>query len=420
MEANSSKLKYCLYARKSSEQDERQALSIDSQTNEMHAMAEREGLNIVEIVHESHSAKESGKRPMFNEILMKIKGGQFNAILRLSRNAGDLGSLVDLMDANKLQQIRTFGQSFSNTPNEKFLLMILCSQAKLENDNKSVNVKRGIRAKCEMGIRPGPSPLGYYNRSFNGIKDSVPDPDRADIVRQMFEHAADGWSGRHIKRWLDEVGFTTRRGKQVTLSQIYLMLNNPFYYGDFEFGAKIYKGAHEPLISKELFKKVRAQQIVPQKSKWGARDFPFKRFLKCASCGSSVVGEEKFKTLKNGARQRYVYYHCSRQVDYDCREPFVREDVIRKALLERVGDLVLRHKDCEPGLIRAIEEFGRITQMPNPSDAYIKYVLLRGTDFELVRLIRNLNAKFVLFDQKLALASLPQIVSSGSPMRDKN
>lgn len=70
---------------------------------------------------------------------------------RLSRNAGDLGSLVDLMDSNKLQQIRTYGQSFSNTPNEKFLLMILCSQVKLENDNRGVNVKRGIRAKCETG-----------------------------------------------------------------------------------------------------------------------------------------------------------------------------------------------------------------------------------------------------------------------------
>ncbi|HVX58451.1 MAG TPA: recombinase family protein [Candidatus Saccharimonadales bacterium] len=406
METKSPELKYCLYARKSSEQDERQAMSIESQTNEMLEMAKREGLEIVETLRESHSAKESGKRPIFNEVLMKIKEGRFNAILtwapdRLSRNAGDLGSLVDLMDANKLQQIRTYGQSFSNTPNEKFLLMILCSQAKLENDNKSVNVKRGIRAKCEMGIRPGPSPLGYYNRSHNGVKDSMPDPDRAETIKQMFERAAEGWSGRHIKQWLDGIGFTTRRGRPVTLSQIYLMLNNPFYYGDFEFGGKIYKGTHEPLISKGLFEKVREQQVVPQKSKWGSKDFPFRRFLKCASCGSSIVGEEKFKKLKNGTQRRYVYYHCSRQVDHSCKEPFVSEETIVEGLLSLSSTLQIDNNNSESGLTKAINQYSLMVQTEEPLDGYVRYVLERGTDFEKARLIRNLNARFALSDKKL-------------------
>ncbi len=59
--ANSSQekieVRYCLYARKSSEDDERQALSIDSQIKEMMQIAEKEGINVVEIRQESHSAK---------------------------------------------------------------------------------------------------------------------------------------------------------------------------------------------------------------------------------------------------------------------------------------------------------------------------------------------------------------------------
>ncbi|HYF97173.1 MAG TPA: recombinase family protein, partial [Patescibacteria group bacterium] len=176
-------MKYCLYARKSSEQDERQAMSIDSQLKEMLALAERDGLNITMIKKESHSAKQSSQRPVFNELLQDIISGKVDGILtwapdRLSRNAGDLGSLVDLMDGNKLQQIRTFSQSFSNTPNEKFLLMILCSQAKLENDNRGINVKRGIRARCEMGVRPCRAPLGYANFSLDGQRKIVLDPER--------------------------------------------------------------------------------------------------------------------------------------------------------------------------------------------------------------------------------------------------
>src|SRR3990167_279982 len=122
------KVKYCLYARKSTESEERQVLSIDSQVKEMLQLAERENLEVVTMKRESHSAKETGQRPIFNEIIEEIKLGKFNGILtwapdRISRNAGDLGKIVDLMDAGKLHMIRTFWQTFGNNPNEKFLLM---------------------------------------------------------------------------------------------------------------------------------------------------------------------------------------------------------------------------------------------------------------------------------------------------------
>src|ERR1700735_2285008 len=110
------KVRYCLYARKSSEDSsEKQALSVDSQVKEMLAIAERDGLEIVDIRRESHSAKDSGQRGVFNELLRDLESGRYTGILtwapdRLSRNAGDLGALVDLMDQKKLFEIRTYGQ----------------------------------------------------------------------------------------------------------------------------------------------------------------------------------------------------------------------------------------------------------------------------------------------------------------------
>ena len=117
------KVEYCLYARKSSEDDERQAMSIDSQLAEMNELATKEELFIKEIRKESHSAKASGMRTVFSQIIDDIKRVIFNGILtwapdRLSRNAGDLGMLVDLMDQGKLQHIKTYSQNFSNNPNE--------------------------------------------------------------------------------------------------------------------------------------------------------------------------------------------------------------------------------------------------------------------------------------------------------------
>lgn len=92
-------IRYCLYARKSSESDERQAMSIDSQVKEMSDLAVREELEIVKVLRESHSAKDSGQREVFNELLQGFSENKYNAALvwdpsRLSRNAGDLGALV--------------------------------------------------------------------------------------------------------------------------------------------------------------------------------------------------------------------------------------------------------------------------------------------------------------------------------------
>ena len=344
-------IEYCLYARKSSEDDERQAMSIDSQTKEMNDLAIRDGLFIKEIRRESHSAKMSGQRPVFNQLLNDIRVGLFTGILtwapdRLSRNAGDLGMLVDLMDQEKLQQIKTFSQNFSNNPNEKFLLMILCSQAKLENDQKGINVKRGIRAKCEMGWRPGPPPIGYFNRSFAGVKDIVIDPDRGNTMTEMFRRVAEnGDSGRTIKRWLDQTGLTTRSGKQVTLSMVYQMLKNPFYFGEFEYPIKSgtwYQGKHPPLVTKEIFDKVQTQLITCPKSPWGEKSTTFKGLFKCGTCRGNMIGEDRFRKRKWSEPRRHIYYHCARQLK-SCPESYISEDKLIKQILRYINFMNIAH-----------------------------------------------------------------------------
>ena len=410
-------LKYCLYARKSSEQDERQAMSIDSQLKEMADLALSAGLSVVKVKQESYSAKMSGQRPVFMEMLEEIRNDEYNAILtwapdRLSRNAGDLGSLVDLMDGNKLAHIKTHSQEFGNNPNEKFLLMILCSQAKLENDNRAINVKRGIRAKCELGWRPCMPPLGYFTRAATGKeRDVIIDEERAPYIRQMFEMSAAGKSGRHIRRWLEDNNVRTRKDKHISLSMIYKMLNSTFYYGEFEYpkgSGKWYKGNHEPMITKELFERVQKAIAVPIKSKWGSKEFPYKQFLKCYSCGASIIGEEKIRHYKNGNTSRFVYYHCSRQVNHDCKEPFVREKDITDELIKLCDQLITDLTVLEPGLRNAIDKFSKMMKVThksygqkNMTAGYVKYVLQEGSEFEKTRLVRNLKLKLALHDRKV-------------------
>lgn len=413
-------IRYCLYARKSSEQDELQALSIDSQIKEMTEIAQRHGLKIVEIRKESHSAKDSNQRPVYNSLIADLRIGKFNGIItwapdRLSRNAGDLGALVDLMDQGLLKEIRTHGQTFTNSPNEKFLLMILCSQAKLENDNKGENVKRGLKTKCEMGYRPGVAPLGYINEKYNakGQKRIMLDPERAPVVKQMFEKVANEfWTGRELYKWMrEEINFTTRSGKKINLSTIYHALEQHFYYGEFEYpvgSGKFYRGNHEPIISKELFLKARGNLEVAPKTKYGAKEFFFTKLITCGTCGAGITAEEKFKKLSDGDLKRYVYYHCIRKVGVECHEPYIREDQLLKQLVDIIDEVEFDDKGAIVKYQQEVEKYkkfskiisGKIKNAPKGINikSYAKYVLSEGSRDEKREILGSLKTKLTLKD----------------------
>jgi len=396
-------------------------MSIDSQIKEMKLLAQRDNVFIKEIRFESHSAKMSGHRPVFQQLINDIRLGLFKGILswhpdRLSRNAGDLGQLVDLMDQGKLQEIKTYSQSFHNQPNDKFLLMILCSQAKLENDNRAINVKRGMRMKCEMGWRPGVAPLGYMNRTFAGVRDIIIDPERAPIIKEAFDRAAYMYhSGRMVKEWMDKVGFTTRQGKKITTSMAYLMLKNPFYCGYFEYPkGKYYKGKHEPIITKEVFDDTQKEIRIPRKIKWGIKGFAFKNMFKCYTCGSSVVGEEKLRQLKNGGRRRHVYYHCSRFNDRKCPEKYIEEKELIKLFIEIINKTDEKDIKIPEKLKGAMMEYQRLVSdtIFLHSDKYLEdievsikdyaiYILKIGNNAAKREIVESLKLPKLLHDKNI-------------------
>ncbi len=419
-------VRYCLYARKSTERDEKQALSIDSQIKEMLQIAERENLDVIDIRREAHSAKASGERPVYNEIMNDLRAGRFNGILvwhpdRLSRNAGDLGSLVDLMDQKSLAEIRTYGQRFSNNPSEKFLLMILCSQAKLDNDNKSVNVKRGLRMRCEMGLWPAPAPTGYLNENRADRRGQVlVDSERAPVIKQMFEKVAyEKWTGRKVYHWLKfELNFRTPRGnKNLTLSNVHKIIDTPFYYGYFEYPSKSgnwYKGNHEPIISKELFDAARTQMKRDRIVKSETKEFAFTKLIKCGLCDSGVSAEEKFKKIKStGLTARYVYYGCSRSRDRNCKGGYIREELLTQQLIKLIDEIDFNQLELK---IRFVAEARRINsfhrkvlgltdgqEMNNEIDlkTYAKYLLNEGTTMEKRELMSCLKSEFTITNKLL-------------------
>jgi DNA invertase Pin-like site-specific DNA recombinase len=384
----------------------------------MAALAQKEGLLVTDTRRESHSAKTSGQRPVFNKLLADIKIGEFSGILtwapdRLSRNAGDLGSLVDLMDSKYLTQIKTHGQTFTSSPNDKFMLMILCSQAKLENDNRGINVKRGQRAKCEMGFRPNFAPLGYTNDYYSGKgqKRVFLDKKRAPIIKEMFEKVAyKKYSGRDVYDWLkNETDFRSRNGNIITLSMIYRMLNNPYYCGLFEYADKWYKGSYQPIITRELFDLVQKKMTIPRKVKPGTKVFDYTRIFKCASCGSGITAQEKFRRYKNGKVQKYIYYHCTKFNNRHCDEQYIREEDITNQLIELLKDVSIEIINVKRSLKSELDKFLLIhnTLDQNNTDlqvcirGFVNYVFTKGTREQKRELIECLEKEIQIRGKQL-------------------
>ena len=236
--------------------------------------------------------------------------------------------------------------------------------------------------------------------------------------KNCFERIAlRGDSGRTVKKWLDKQGFTTRSGAQVTLSQLYLMLKNPFYYGVFEYPKKSgvwYDGSHSKLVSKELYDRVQIQLQVPRKSKWGMKEFAFRGLINCAGCGSQITGEEKFKKRVDGSHNRHVYYHCTRQINYDCKEPYITQEALRDQLLNILNSMEISEVRVSEKLRHNLQEYqdmtknlamdganGDIRTQTELLHAYANYLLNNGNEKQKAEFLNGMRLKLQLHNRQL-------------------
>src|SRR5579871_3829665 len=117
-ELDSKHLEYVLYARKSTDDAQRQVRSIGDQIAECQQLAAHLGLRVVEILTETKSAKIPGRRPIFRQMLRDIKAGKYDGILcwhpdRLARNPIEGGEIIHLVDTNVIKDMKFVMHYFS-------------------------------------------------------------------------------------------------------------------------------------------------------------------------------------------------------------------------------------------------------------------------------------------------------------------
>lgn len=136
-------IKYVLYARKSTTDENRQLRSIPDQIKECRqAIRNRKNIDenqIVEIIEEDGSAKSAGQRPLFDKMLEGFRTGKYQGLIcwspdRLARNMKEGGEIIEMIDEHIIQKILFATYDFEDSPNGKMLLGILFATSKQYSD----------------------------------------------------------------------------------------------------------------------------------------------------------------------------------------------------------------------------------------------------------------------------------------------
>ena len=378
--------KYFLYARKSTDEEDRQMLSIESQINELREFAKKENLEIVEEFTEAKTAKEPG-RPVFSYVLKQIEGGLASGILawhpdRLARNSIDGGKIIYFVDIGKIVDLRFPTYRFDNSAQGKFMLSIAFGQSKYYMDNLSENVKRGLREKLRRGEWPGIAPIGYFNDlATHSVK---PNSEKARFVFKAFELYATGdYSLEELLKEVNRWGLTAKAGKPIFKSCLAKMLRNPFYYGHMIYKGEEYEASHPPLVPKQLFDRVQA--VLEQKTrviKKTIDKFTFTGLIKCGECGASITAE---------THKGHTYYRCTKKIT-TCTQKFLREE----ALLEQINNAILKvfiENGAKEEIILRLEKLAQEESKASSSIARQAADKLKEFDSKIERLIDLYIAK---------------------------
>ena len=348
-------MKYILYARKSTEDDDRQILSIEAQIFELKEFAAKEKLEIVASLCEAKTAKEPG-RMKFAEMLSLIEKGKADGILswnpdRLARNSVDGGKIIHMIDRGLIKALKFPTFWFEPTPQGLFMLQIAFGQSKYYVDSLRENVTRGMRQKVRNGVWPSKAPLGYSNNpKTRGID---VDKEKAPKIKKVFElYATGNYNLRELAEWCTRVNLKSNLGNNISIGKVHELLQNVFYFGLMKYKGEIHEATHEPIISKKLFDKV--QEIMrekgkPQKVK--KHNFAFLGLMKCP-CSAAITAEKKIKP----SGKEYVYYRCTKKKGPCPEKHFLRQEELYQQIKIFLQKISLSSHDTEKVLAELDKE----------------------------------------------------------------
>jgi len=333
--------------RKSTEDQERQALSIEAQKDKIRERFP--DLHIVDIVEESKSAFEPGKRLVFQRVLDLLDAGEADGIAawhpdRLSRNEVDASAITWRIRKGALKDLKFANYNFDDSPEGMMMLQMTMSQSQYFSAKLSKDVRRGNEKKRKLGGLCGIAPEGYVNDRINRTVHS--DPERFPLLRKAVDLYLTGeYSVQQILNLLNnQWGYRTLKrkrngGKPLSRTALYYMFRNVRYAGwvpDPHDEDRLYPASFPALMTQDEYDKIQVLLGRHGNKRFAARQqFVLRGFLRCGECGCMITAQRKERIGPHGTPRVYTYYHCTRKRPCSQRG-YKREDELFRECIEEL------------------------------------------------------------------------------------
>ena len=307
-----------IYTRVSTQQ-QTENLSLPTQERACEEYCRREGFKILRVFSDRGESAKTAERPELQKLLTYCRQNKARVqclvvynVTRFARHRYDHVALRVLLQKLGVT-LRSVTEPINDTSTGQLMEGILASFAQFDNDQKAERTKAGMTAALQAGRWTFKAPLGYLNSS-NGTASSslIPDPERSALIRQAFESYGTGsHTTQQVLRQVTALGLTTQRGRGLSPQTFGALLRNRLYEGRIEvpsFGVSA-QGDFAPLVSQELFQRVQrlldGKGVALKPHQRNHPDFPLRRFVACAACGTPLTGSRS-----TGRTRKYAYYHC--------------------------------------------------------------------------------------------------------------
>lgn len=430
------------YARKSSEEEDRQVHTLEDQ-EKMHKeyyaqFSQDEKQYPLLLLSEAKSAFHPG-RPVFNQIMEMIERGEVHGVMvvqanRISRNPKDSGAFVQKLVEGKITNLdTTIEKRRYNASDSNMILMLMMEGAMSWKDSKdkSVRVGKAMSDRAAEGKHMGRKSFGFKPNPIvvNGkVKRSTAvDDERLPHAITLYHMASTGaYSLRELEAWAALNKVTARPTKKnpsgrLGSSTIAFILHDPYYKGINCFhGKEAAKWTDDPPVSEELWNRVqiamfgRCTNTARIKEDAIRKLFIFGTEMKCGKCSRSL---SPYRVVKKSGKM-FVYFECKNPKTH-CKvsipQPLLWNQYVHKLEGLNFGDeelkkvkeqLVILHKTKSESQIsqqkRLNADYERVTNEITQQVALLPKAKENGIEDEVWAGLANLKQKKESLSAQLA------------------
>ena len=309
--------KVAIYVRVSTTSQAEEGYSIEEQIDKLESYCKIKDWSVYKVYTDGGFSGSNTERPALERLIKDADRKKFDTVLvykldRLSRSQKDTLFLIeDVFIKNGIEFLSLQENFDTSTPFGKAMIGLLSVFAQLEREQIKERMQLGKlgRAKAGKSMMWTKTSYGYDYHKETGTM--TINPVQSLAIKFIFKSYL---SGRSITKLRDDLNEQYPKPIPWNYRAVRKILDNPVYCGYNQFMGEIYKGNHEPIISKETYDKTQEELKIRQRTaleNLNPRPFQAKYMLSgIGQCGYCLAPLKIIMGVKRKDGTRFVKYEC--------------------------------------------------------------------------------------------------------------